>query len=170
MPVDAPDYVTLSAMITPALFITGNGSLIISTSNRMARIVDRMRILNDLGDRLGRGACDLDFPRERREHIDDQIVRLQWRADRIRIALVMLYAAFAAFVGTSLTIGLDVLSSHRVVGLPTALAILGVVLMLAAAVNLVREALEALRSNRAEVRFYHDLQRRRSRDDGGGAG
>ncbi len=47
-------YATLSAMITPAIFLTANGSLIISTSNRMSRIVDRIRVLNDLGDRIGR--------------------------------------------------------------------------------------------------------------------
>ncbi len=45
MPVIPPNYATLSAMIAPALFMTANGSLIISTSNRMARIVDRMRVI-----------------------------------------------------------------------------------------------------------------------------
>ena len=50
MPIDPPSYATLSAMITPAIFLTANGSLIISTSNRMSRVVDRIRVLNDLGD------------------------------------------------------------------------------------------------------------------------
>ena len=52
MPAIIPtNYATLSAMITPAVFfMTANGSLIISTSNRMSRIVDRVRVLNELGD------------------------------------------------------------------------------------------------------------------------
>src|SRR5438270_9699934 len=89
MPADVPSYATLSAMITPAIFLTANGSLIISTSNRMSRVVDRIRVLNDQGDKLCRGGTDLDFPRDRLDHVHDQIRRLLWRSDRIRYALVM---------------------------------------------------------------------------------
>ena len=39
----------LSAMITPAIFMTANASLIISTSNRVARVVDRIRGLERPG-------------------------------------------------------------------------------------------------------------------------
>ena len=51
MPIYVPrndTYTTLSAMITPAIFMTANASLIISTSNRMSRVVDRIRVLVDL--------------------------------------------------------------------------------------------------------------------------
>ena len=65
MPLAPPNYSTLSAMITPAIFMTATGSLIISTSNRMSRIVDRIRQLNELADLLSRGKTDLDFPTER---------------------------------------------------------------------------------------------------------
>src|SRR5439155_19834708 len=94
----ADGYTTLTAMITPAIFLTANGSLIISTSNRMSRVVDRIRVLNDLVDAIGRGALDLDYPRDRMAHLRDQLDRLVWRSDRIRYALAMLYLAFAAFV------------------------------------------------------------------------
>ena len=57
-----PNYTTLTAMITPALFMTANGSLIISTSNRMSRIVDRIRQLNELADTLSRARQTLIFP------------------------------------------------------------------------------------------------------------
>ncbi len=159
--VDPLNYEILSAMITPALFMTANGSLIISTSNRMSRIVDRIRVLNDLGDRLGRGAVDVDFVAERQAHLADQLRRLEWRGDRIRFALTFLYLAFACFVGTSLTIALDVLLKARISALPTGLAILGVSLILGACINLVREAREALRSNRREIGFFRNLQLRR---------
>jgi hypothetical protein len=159
--VDPLNYEILSAMITPALFMTANGSLIISTSNRMSRIVDRIRVLNDLGDALGRGAVDLDFVAERQAHLADQLRRLEWRGSRIRFALTFLYLAYASFVGTSLTIALDVLLQARLWAVPTALAIFGVSLILGACINLVREALEALRSNRREIGFFRDLQLRR---------
>jgi hypothetical protein len=154
-------YAALSAMITPAIFLTANGSLIISTSNRMSRIVDRIRVLNEQADKICRGGTDLDYTVERVAHVHDQLERLVWRGDCIRYALVALYVAFGSFVGTSLTLALDVWAGNNLRVLPTVLALVGVTLMLAACVNLVREGLEALRSNRLEVRFYRDLHARR---------
>jgi hypothetical protein len=162
-------YVALSAMLTPALFMTAAGSLIISTSNRMSRIVDRIRVQVDLVDRLDRGLTDLDYPEARRGRVDAELHTLEWRSARVRVALTLLYMALCAFVGSSLVIGFDVLAGHRIYGLPTLLALLGVALLLAASVNLSREALRALRSSRDEVRFHRDLLARR-RTDRGAAG
>ena len=162
MPLEPSNYATLSAMITPALFMTANGSLIISTSNRMSRVVDRIRVLNDLGDELCRGDTKLDFPAERLAHLLDQLIRLEWRSDRVRYALTMLYLSFSSFVGTSLTLAIDSLFNHHLTRfLATALSVVGVGLMFVASLNLVREARAALSSNRLEIRFYRDLQARR---------
>jgi hypothetical protein len=164
MPVSlaSPSYAVLSAMITPAIFLTANGSLIISTSNRMSRVVDRIRVLNDLGDKLCRGATDLDFTEDRRAHVQEQLTHLVSRGDRIRYALTSLYLAFGAFAGTSLALAIDVWTGNLLVALPTLLAVLGVGLMLFACVNMVREAFEALRTNRLEISFVRDLHDRRS--------
>jgi hypothetical protein len=159
-------YVALSAMLTPALFMTATGSLIISTSNRMSRIVDRIRVQVDLADRLDRGLTDLDYPEDRRERVEAELRTLEWRSARVRAALSLLYVSLCAFVGSSLVLGFDVLTGHRIHGLPTVLALLGVGLMLAASVSLSREALRALRSSRAEVRFHRDLLARRRADRG----
>ncbi len=158
------NYETLSAMITPAIFLTANGSLIISTSNRMSRIVDRIRVLNDRGDALCLGTSGLDYPRDRLAHLQDQQDRLAWRSDRIRYALTMLYLAFAVFVMTSLALALDVLAGNRLAALPTLMAVVGVGLLLLACISLVREAQEALRSNRLEVHFHRSLLARRLAD------
>ncbi|HZW30738.1 MAG TPA: DUF2721 domain-containing protein [Isosphaeraceae bacterium] len=162
MPFAVPtNYETLSAMITPAIFLTANASLIISTSNRMSRVVDRIRVLNDLADKLDLGKTDLDYPAERLEHVHDQFRRLERRGDRIRFALIALYAALAVFVGTSLTLAVDALAQNRLIALPITLAVAGVGLLLFASINLVLEALEALRSNRLEIQFYKQLHERR---------
>ena len=158
---DAPNYATLSLMLTPAIFMTANGSLIISTSNRMSRVVDRIRVLNDQGDALCRGVTGLDFTEIRLEHIHDQIHWLEFRSDRIRYALTTLYLAFGCFVGTSLSLAIDAWMHNRLGAVPTFLAVSGVTLLLASVANLVREALAALRSNRLEVRFYQTLHDRR---------
>lgn len=158
MPVATVTYLTLSAMITPALFLTANGSMILSTSNRMSRIVDRVRILLDLNDQLCRGRTDHDFVLERRNHVLLQLEHLEWRSGQVRNALTLLYTAFASFVGTSMALAIDVLLGNKFPGIPTALAMLGVSLMLVASVNLIREARRALQTNREEIRFYKELQ------------
>ena len=161
------NYATLSAMITPAIFMTANGSLIISTSNRMSRIVDRIRVLNDRGDELCRGDSKLDLVGERRAHVADQLVRLEARSDLIRHSLSMLYLAFASFVGTSLTLAIDTLlgDGRLMAPVATSLSVVGVFLLLASSLNMVREARLALSSNRLEVKFYRDLQVQRTSDN-----
>lgn len=148
MPIDLAHndtFTTLSAMIAPAIFLTANASLIISTSNRVSRVVDRIRVLVDLADKIGRGASDLDFPAERMEHVHRQLEHLQWRSDRLRAAMTALYLAFSSFVGTSLTLAIDDWLKNRLGSLPTLLAIAGVGLMLFASINLVRECFSAWR-------------------------
>lgn len=162
-PLSPHSYAALSAMITPAIFLTAAGSLIISTSNRMSRIVDRIRTLNDLCDSIDRGDTKLDYLAERLKHLDDQVVRLVWRSDRIRHTLSMLYIAFATFVGASLTLAADNILSgtgerHLIAPVSTALSVAGVGLLLLASINLVREARAALASNRREIHFYRDLR------------
>ena len=161
MQITPTTYVALTAMITPAIFMTANASLIISTSNRVSRVVDRIRILNDLADKLDRGLTDLDLPAQRLEHIHDQMHRLERRSDRLRFALTALYLAFTTFVGTSLTLAIDAMLQNWLVALPTLLAVIGVGLLLFASVNLVLEALEALRSNRLETGFHRELHQLR---------
>jgi Protein of unknown function (DUF2721) len=160
MPFEPSNYATLSAMITPAILMTSNASLIISTSNRMSRVVDRIRVLNDKDDELCRGDSKLDFVAERRAHVADQLAMLEKRSNRVRLALSMLYLSLGSFVGTSLTLAIDTLigNKHLTSALATTLSVVGVTLMLAATVNLFREAMAALASTRQEIRFYRDLQ------------
>jgi len=157
-------YATLTAMITPALFMTASASLIISTSNRMSRIVDRVRVQIDLADRIDQGLVDLDYLKERRARADEELRSLEWRSGRVRLALTQLYLALSAFVGTSLTLAVDMLLGSRIQGLPTLMAVVGVALLLVASVNLTREAHRALRSSHNEVRFHRDLLVRRAAD------
>jgi Protein of unknown function (DUF2721) len=154
-------YTTLSAMITPAIFLTANASLIISTSNRVSRVVDRIRLLNELADKIGRGVSELDFTAERLEHVNVQLDDLAWRSDRLRSAMTALYLALSTFVCTSLTIAIDNWLKYKLGPLPTLLAVAGVSSMLFASINLVREALQALGGNRREVEFYRELGKRR---------
>ena len=134
----------------------------------MSRVVDRIRgAQRPGGDELCRGDAKLDYAAERRAHIAQQLAHLEGRSDRVRYALTMLYFAFTAFVGTSLTLAIDTLvgNRHLTSGLATMLSVGGVFLLLTASVNLALEAQAALASNRQEIRFYRDLQARRLAED-----
>ena len=160
------NFDTLSAMITPALFLTACGSLIISTSNRLARIADRVRSYCETLDQLGRDPRSLDYVPERIAFAEDRLTRLARRNEHIRVALTLLYLALAAFAATSLTLAVNVWLGNRIALIPTALAVVGVVLLIAACVRLSREAIVALNGEDREIGFYRDLQAKRRADRG----
>src|SRR3954452_22257644 len=130
----------MTAMIAPALFATTTGSLIISTATRMGRIVDRIRVLVEMCDRMRRGDGILDFPDVRPRHALDGLGHLQSRSDRAMAAVTTLYMAFASFAGTSMVIAIDSVAGHRIGAVPTLFAATGLGLLLSACVNLVMEA------------------------------
>jgi Protein of unknown function (DUF2721) len=154
-------YATVAAMIAPALFLTATASLMISTATRMARIVDRIRILVAMCDGPRPADGGLDFPEERRKHAIEELRRLQGRSDRVMAAVTLLYMAFGSFAATSMVIAVDSMTGHRFPAVPTLFAFAGVAFLLAASANLVVEARSALRSNDLEVQFFFALDRLR---------
>jgi hypothetical protein len=68
----------LTAMITPAVLISACGSMILSTSHRLGRVVDRVRALSDKLDELfGKG---VDETKDRQAIIFAQLDKLTSRA------------------------------------------------------------------------------------------
>jgi hypothetical protein len=125
-------YAVVSAMITPAFFLTATASLLVSSNSRLARVVDRMRQqiveLNAAEDPVARA------------WLESRIAMHRRRARMVLHSLQMLYGAISAFVGTSLAIAIDQFTHFRLVGVPTGLAMVGVVLVLFASISLGREA------------------------------
>ncbi len=136
-------YSVVSAMITPAFFLTATSSLLVSSNGRLARVVDRMRtLIAELQHTVGAAA---------RAHMEGKIAQHKRRARIVLNALQMLYMAMAAFVGTSLAIAVDQFVGYRLDMLPTILAVAGVLLVLAASINLGREARLALSTLDVEI-------------------
>jgi hypothetical protein len=125
-------YAVLTAMITPAFFLTATGSLLVSSNGRLMRVVDRMR--EDLA-RLKETATGPE-----REALERQVGVHRRRSALVLLSLRLLYGSMSAFVGTSLAIAINSLSGYRLDFLPVALAILGVLLMFGASLCLGREA------------------------------
>ena len=147
---------TVAAMIAPALFLRATGSLLISTANRIARIVDRIRALVTLFE--SSEFERLDFADVRREHVMEELRHLHFRSNRASAAITLLYMAFCAFATTSMTIALNSITSHSLEAVPVVCAVAGVGLLIVACVNLVLEARVSLQGNDREVRFFYKLE------------
>ncbi len=143
-------YGILTAMLAPALLMAATGSLLVSANHRLARVVDRLRVLLATWHKTDpQMSADL----------DEQIARHRRRCTFVLRACVMLYLALASFVGTSLALAADAFSGHRLPLLPTILAIVGVLCLLAACVYLGREVNLSVRSFDLEL----DMEMRQRR-------
>ena len=95
----------LTSMITPAVLISACGTLVFSTSTRLARVVDRVRELSHSMEALFRGEV-ADFPAERREEMARQLAIYVRRSRLIQRSLTAYYVSLGLFVATTIAIGL----------------------------------------------------------------
>lgn len=141
----------LSAMITPAVLISACGTLIFSTSTRLARIVDRVRELSRTIEELS-SAEHLDFPEERQIEVDRQIAIQTRRTHLVQRSLTGFYLALALFVGTTVLIGLGEIFKS-LLWLPNILGIAGTLTLFYGCMMLIAETRLALRSVNSEMAF-----------------
>lgn len=149
-----PAAEVLGAMITPAVLISAAGTLILSTSNRLSRVVDRVRVLAAEAEQLN-GAPPLDpvATDAKRTFIADQLARLSARLVLLRAAMTVLYMAIGLLVATSITVGVVVLLQAGYEWLPVAMGLLGASALLYGSLLLVREARLAVGSSLIEMAF-----------------
>lgn len=143
-------YAILTAMLAPALLMTATAALLNSANARLARVVDRLRTLiasweHDASDRAYR---------------DDQILRHRRRAHMVLRACQLFYGALGAFVCTSLGLAVDAFLGFRLGVVPTAMALLGVLLLLAGSLVMGSEVSLSVRS--FDLELDQELARRRS--------
>jgi Protein of unknown function (DUF2721) len=156
----------LSAMITPAVLISACGTLIMSTSMRLARIVDRVRDLSQQVEQLFLGEIT-DFTEERRAEVERQLSVHARRGKIIQNALTGFYISLGLLVAATVSIGLTALSQIAA-WLPAALGIAGTISLFYGSILLIAETRLALRSVNSEMQFtlhLRDLYRQRSEDN-----
>ena len=95
----------LTAMITPAVLISACGSMILSTSGSLGRVVDRVRALSDRLEEMASKPGDTEAARERQAVIFSQLDKLTSRARVLQRSMVTFYVALGLFVATSVAIG-----------------------------------------------------------------
>lgn len=144
----------LGAMITPAVLISAGGTLVLSTSNRLSRVVDRVRVLASDAERLEaerieRSSIDV----RKRQLLVNQLRDLSRRALLLRSAIAALYVAIGFLIATSIGVGIFTAFGFDYSWIPITLGMLGTGGLLWATGLLVREARLAIGSTLEEMQY-----------------
>jgi hypothetical protein len=151
----------LGAMITPAVLISASGTLTLSTTNRLGRVVDRIRELQEVAEGMTPDATDPESL-EKRALITDQLGWLTIRLQMLQTAVTGLFVAIGLLVGTSIAIGLSASAKWTLMWVPVAIGLCGASSLFLATVRLVREARLAVRSTLVEVEYVKRVIARRT--------
>jgi len=154
----------LSAMVTPAVLILASSSLILATSNRLSRAIDRTRALSEMITEEARDEERTLLPEERAMLLE-QMGRTARRAKLLTRSLTRLYMALAIFIATSVAIGVV-----AVIGVPYAwialgLGFIGALLLFWSSLLLILESRIALTAVYDEMEFVQRLGKRYSPPD-----
>jgi hypothetical protein len=148
-----PGAEILGAMITPAVLISASGTLVMSTSSRLGRIVDRSRVLLTMAEELdAKTPADRATTAEKRNLITQSLQRLVTRIGLLQSALTSLYLAIGLLVSASLTLGI----AGALAGaawLPVGFGMAGAAALLFASSLLVWEVRVAVRGSIAELGY-----------------
>ena len=148
----------LSAMVTPALLILACGTLITSTASRLARIVDRARVLSQGLEKLWADET-VDFADVRKAEVERQLAIHADRGRLIQQSLTSFYVALGLFVATSISLAM-MAYMPALAWVPTSLGIVGTLVLFYGCVLLIRETRLALSSVRSEMAFVLSLRER----------
>jgi Protein of unknown function (DUF2721) len=141
----------LSAMITPAVLILASSSLMITTSNRSIRCVDRVRERAEELEALGTATDEV--TERRRQHLYAQLQINTRRARLLQHAMSRLYLGISFFIATSVSIGLVALLHVNIGWVPLILGFVGAGLLLSASIYLIFESRMALTTTFAEMDY-----------------
>jgi uncharacterized membrane protein YcjF (UPF0283 family) len=138
-------------MITPAVLISACGTLVLSTSARLARVIDRVRQMSERADDLEEGKATLPDYDSRRATLLHQMRTLARRGRLLQFSLTLFYLGVAIFVATSVAIGLVAAGWTRVDWIPVVLALTGALMLLAGSLVLIAESRIALMTTLREL-------------------
>ncbi len=137
-----------------------------STSIRLARIVDRVRELSRETEEIFTNETIV-FGEERRLEFERQLFVHTRRGKIIQNAMTGFYGALGLLVAATVSIGLTALI-NMISWLPAALGIAGTILLFYGSILLIVETRLALQSVNSEMQFtmhLRDLYRQRSEDN-----
>jgi hypothetical protein len=143
----------LTAMITPAVLISACGALIFSTSSRLGRVVDRVRLLSAKFEELARSPEKDDMFEERRVLIFQQLDRQTSRARLIQRAMTAYYSALGIYTFATVTIAVTSAVARSLTWVAVGLGLTGAMFMLYGSILLIVESRMALGAIMSEMDF-----------------
>lgn len=144
----------LTAMVTPTLLISATGSLVLSTSTRLGRVVDRVR---ELEKRLSELILEEDHSKiplydTRLDTVVNLLDKVTTRARILQMAMSLFYYGLGFFILTSVTIaGAAFFPSYRLIPIPV--GIVGILFLFAGGMLMLRETRMATATINAEMDF-----------------
>jgi hypothetical protein len=142
----------LSAMITPAVLILATGQLILTTSQRLARSIDRARKISQQFEDMALHQEKL-VDEEKKDLLYNMLYQAARRSKKLQQAISTLYLALCIFVGTSVSIGLFEVFNILLLWVPVALGLTGTAFLFYATVLLIAETRIAFRSVDKEMGY-----------------
>jgi hypothetical protein len=139
-------FEVLSAMITPSVLISATGLLVLSTSNRLSRVVDRVRSVASQVRNLDR-TTDV----RNTKFIQGQLQILSKRAILLRSALTSLYIAITMFIATSILLAIVSVFVLPIGWLAVGTALIGSAFLFYGSILLISEARHAIASTLQEM-------------------
>lgn len=116
----------LTAMLTPAVLIMVCGSLILATSQRLSRLMERTRkLFEQHRTALRKGGESISDLHEEREMLRRLLPLMIKRVRFLQIGLTSLYLALTFFVLTSVLIGVFEISGLQYPWIPLAIGMIG---------------------------------------------
>lgn len=152
----------LTAMITPAVLISACGALVLSTSTRLGRVVDRVRMLIERFEETmsAQEVEGVEMFEERRSFLFNQLDKLTTRTRLLQRSMRVFYLALGVFVGTSVAIGLvAAVGRPSYAWFPVVLGLTGACGLFYGSVLLIHESRIAQESLNAEMDFIWKLGR-----------
>ena len=151
----------LTGMIAPAVLISACGPLLLSTTIRFGRIVDRARILSERLENLIHGKSDEEHVDEKIEIFYDQLSRLARRAKMLQRGMMSIYLALTCFIASSVAIGLMAfLGLKGADWVPVWIGIFGTLCLLYGSLVLILESRMGLESLTIEMDFIRKIGKR----------
>ncbi len=143
----------LTAMITPAVLISACGALIFSTSTRLGRVIDRVRVLSERFQELAAHPEKDDMFQERQVLIFTQLDRQTSRARLIQRAMTAFYTALGVFVSSTVAIAIVSAAARNFTWIAVVLGLVGALFMLYGSMLLIVESRMALAAIMSEMDF-----------------
>lgn len=154
-----PALDVLSAMITPAVLISACGTLILSTSQRLGRVLDRVHRWSDELNSDTTGSSPVDP--ERLRLVFTQLGDTSRRARLLQWALTAFYLSVGLFVADIVVIGVVAASGASVSWPAVGLGLIGASLLFFGCIVLIFEARLALTTTYREMKYIQRVGEQR---------